>query len=267
MISTTERNLLLDGVEVSDSGVGPVVALAHGAGGGVRENFSALMETMTERRFVGPYYPGAGKTAPHQDPLSIDTLADTVVAAALRTGAQRFPIVGLSLGAAVAVTAAARHPEHVSALVLTVGLAHPDAQSRALTSVWQHLAAAGEFDTLAELILSGANSPATLEKLSAEDYRATVREIRRGYPLGGAAHVELVRRTDVRPLLAGISAPTLVVVSGQDRMVLPATARAFATAVPNAELVEYPDAGHIFTADEARRWSVDVAAFLDRWVS
>lgn len=36
----------------------------------------------TRRRFVGPYYPGAGATPLPTGPLSVDELADTVVAAA-----------------------------------------------------------------------------------------------------------------------------------------------------------------------------------------
>ncbi|WP_329409248.1 hypothetical protein OG563_42825 [Nocardia vinacea] len=141
-------------------------------------------------------------------PLSIDELADTVVATALEAGAERFPIVGLSLGSAVAVTTATRHPAHVSALILTVGLVYPDAQSRALVRVWQHLAEHGHFDTLAELLFY-ANSPGTLTSLSEDEHAAAVRQIRAGYPVGGADHVELVSRTDIRPLLAAVDVPTL----------------------------------------------------------
>lgn len=265
MISQSKRTQLLAQVDVVDSGAGPVVALAHGAGGGVRENFSPLIATSSaERRFVGPYYPGAGGTPLATDPLSIDELADTVVAAALETGAERFPVVGLSLGAAVAVTAAARHPERVSALVLTVGLAHPDAQSRAFVTVWRRLAEHGDYEALAELILHAASSPETLSTLSPGEHAEVVRQIRRDYPAGGTAHVELVSRTDVRPLLASIDVPTLVVVAGEDRIVLPSTAREFSAGIGGAELVEYPAAGHIFTPAEARRWAADVASFLNR---
>jgi len=264
MISQAERARLLSHVDVLDQGDGPVVALAHGAGGGVRQNFSPLIDGLAERRFVGPYYPGAGGTPLASGPLSVDGLADTVVAAALAAGARRFPVVGLSLGAAVAVTAATRHPEHVSALVLTVGLTHPDAQSSAFATVWQRLAEHDDLHTLAELILLGAGSPATLASLTPGEHAEAVRAIRRDYPAGGATHVELVSRTDVRPLLASIEVPTLVVVGGQDRIVLPSTVRELAAGIRSAELVEYPGAGHIFTPAEAKRWTSDISGFLDR---
>jgi pimeloyl-ACP methyl ester carboxylesterase len=248
MISDAQRQQLLDQVDVVDSGTGPVVA---------------LVDTIADRRFVGPYYPGAGKTPQATAPLSIDELADTVVATALAAGAERFPIVGLSLGSAVAVTAATRHPEHVSALVLTVGLVYPDAQARALVRVWRHLAARGDFDTLAELLFY-ANSPATLTSVSEDEHAATVRQIRAGYPVGGADHAELVSRTDIRPLLSAVDVPTLVVVSGQDRILLPDTVRQLASGIAGAALIEYPSAGHIFTPAEAGPWVAEVSAFLDR---
>ncbi|GAA5151651.1 MULTISPECIES: alpha/beta fold hydrolase [Amycolatopsis] len=258
---------LLKDIDVVDEGTGPVVALAHGAGGGVRENFGPLISAAGDLRFVGPYYPGAGKTPLATEPLSLERLADTVVAAALETGAERFPVAGLSLGAAVAVTAAVRHPSHVSGLVLTVGVARHDAQLRAYATVWRRLAEREDFDALAELMLHAAGSPAALAALSPADHAEAVRQIRQGYPAGGAAHAELAARTDVTPLLGAIDVPTLVVVGGQDRIVLPDTARLFATGIRGAELVEYPGAGHIFSPPEAARWASDVLPFLRRVVA
>ena len=263
MISQSKRRHVLDRCDIVDRGAGPVTALAHGAGGGVLENFAPLIEAAPHRRFVGPYYPGAGRTPSAPEPLSADALADTVVAAALEAGAERFPIVGLSLGAAVAVTAAVRHPEHVAALVLTGGFARADAQTTAFTRVWRRLADHGDHDALAELLLHAVGSPQTLASLSPEQHTAAVRRIRRDHPVGGAAHAELVGRVDVRPLLASVEVPTLVVTGGQDRVVLPATTRRLASGIGGAESIEYPSAGHIFTDAEARRWSADVTAFLD----
>lgn len=262
MIPQTEVADILTGVDVVESGDGPVVALAHGAGGGVRENFAALIDrSPREHRFVGPYYPGAGGTPPVAGPLDIEALADQVVAAGIRAGGTRFPVVGLSLGAAVAVTAAARHPENVSALVLTVGLAHADAQSDAFTAVWRTLAAHEEWDALGRYLVSTTLTPDLLGALTLDEYERAVAAVVDGYPAGGAAHAELAGRTDVTELLDGIEVPSLVVVSGQDRIIAPSTARAYAR-IRGAELIEYPDAGHIFTPDEAAVWAGEVARFL-----
>ncbi|MFW0789983.1 alpha/beta fold hydrolase [Gordonia sp. CPCC 205333] len=253
---------ILTDVDFVDDGNGPVIALAHGAGGGVRENFGPLIDSRREQfRFAGPYYPGTASTPNSQGQLDISTLADQVVAAGIRAGGDTFPIVGLSLGAAVAVTAAARHPEHVSALVLTVGLAHSDAQITAFTQIWRSLAAHEEWEALAALMTYSIGTESSLAALSPADYAATVEAVRSGYPAGGAAHAELAGRTDVTALFDDIDVPVLVVVGGQDRIVLPATARAFSD-ISGARVVEYPDAGHIFTPEQSARWADDVFDFI-----
>ena len=270
MIPPEEAENILAGVDVveSESSVdddGTVVALAHGAGGGVRENFGVFLDATRQRRyrFIGPYYPGAGTTPTPDGALELELLADQVVASGIRLGANRFPVIGLSLGAAVAATAAARHPEHVSALVLTVGLAHQDAQIGAFARIWSALAAHAEWDALAELMIHATGTTRTLTDMDTDTFAETVAAVRASYPEGGARHAELAARTDVTALFDEISVPTLVIVGGQDRIILPDTARAFSR-IHGAEVVEYREAGHIFTPDQQSCWAGDVFAFLDR---
>ena len=49
-----------------------------------------------------------------------------------------------------------------------------------------------------------------------------------------------------------------------DRLVNPASTRALAELVPGAELLEYPDAGHLFTPAEEVHWAADAEDFLNR---
>lgn len=264
MISREQADELLDGVDVVGGGSGPVVALAHGAGGGIAPNFGGVVDALGDRwHLVGPNYPGAGATPVASAPLTVEHLADLVVAAGVAAGGTRFPVVGLSLGAAVAVTAAARHPDHVSALVLTVGLAHADAQSLAFARAWRALEAHGDPVGLAHLMLLASGAADALAAIDAAGMDEAIDEVVRTLAPGGATHAELVDRVDVRELLSQVGVPTLVVVAGADRIVLPATARRFGD-IRDAEVVEYPSAGHIFTPAETRRWSADIGAFLDR---
>lgn len=264
MIPRSSISSLLDGVEVIDRGTGPTVALAHGAGGGVTENFHPLIDAAADRyRFTGPSYPGSGSTAAPLEPLELEQLADLVVAAGLRSGADRFPIVGISLGAAVAATAAVRHPEHVSALVLTVGLARTDAQSESFVRAWRALAAHDDLEGIAALMLLTAGTGADLHAITgAGDLDTVLAQLTRDYSPGSVAHAELAGRVDVTALLPRIDVPTLAVVAGDDRIVLPATARLFGT-IAGARTIELPDAGHIFDPANALRWSDEVLAFVD----
>jgi pimeloyl-ACP methyl ester carboxylesterase len=240
------------------------VALAHGAGGGIAANFGGVTDALGDRwRFLGPNYPGSGTTPVASAPLTFEHLADTVVAAGVVAGATRFPVIGLSLGAAVAVTAAVRHPEHVSALVTTVGLAHTDAQSLAFARAWSAFEAHGDAVGLAHLMLLTCGTTESLAALGAEGVDSLVAEMVRTRGSGTDAHADLVGRVDVRDLLPAIDVPTLVVVAGADRIVLPTTARRFGD-IAGAEIVEYPGAGHIFTDTEVDRWAADIGGFLVR---
>ncbi|MGX9295780.1 alpha/beta fold hydrolase [Tsukamurella paurometabola] len=249
------------GTAVVDRGAGPVVALAHGAGGGVLENFSVLLDHAPGLRFVGPSWPGSGGTPLTAAPLALEDLADRTVAAAVSRGAVRFPIVGLSLGAAVAVTAAHRHPDHVSALVLTVGVARSDFRVRTVTDTIRVLASAGVRDELAAYVVSVASSDATLRVLPQAEIEEARIAVRDTMPEGMAAQFDLAGRVDVTGLLPGIAVPTMVVVAGGDRLVPADIAREFG-AIPGSRVVEYAGAGHIFTPPEAGEWAGEVADFL-----
>lgn len=263
MIPRSSISSLLDGVEVVDVGSGPTVALAHGAGGGIAENFGPLIDGAADRfRFAGPSYPGSGSTPAPSELLELEQLADQVVAAGLQTGADRFPVVGISLGAAVATTAAARHPEHVSALVLTVGLARADAQSLSFTRLWRRLAAHDDLEGIASLMMLTVGTEKDLQAVTdTGDLDAVLQQLADEYSPGSVAQAELAERVDVTALLPQIDVPTLAVVAGKDRIVLPETARLF-SAIPGARTIELPEAGHIFDPPHAARWSDEVLDFL-----
>jgi pimeloyl-ACP methyl ester carboxylesterase len=59
----------------------------------------------------------------------------------------------------------------------------------------------------------------------------------------------LWQRIDARPLLPKVSCPTLVLVGALDMICGPAQARTIVDALPDAELVVVPDAGHFIAAE------------------
>lgn len=245
-------------------GDGPPLAVAHGAGGGIVANVGELAEHLPGRTLLGLDYPGVDGQIP-QTPLTLDRLADDLVAATVAEGHDRFPLLGVSLGSAVAVTAALRHPERITALVLTVGFARPDAQSTAFARLYQDLALADREQDLARLLVLCSGSPGALAGIDDVDaaVAATVAD-GAGRHRALATHMDLVLRVDLSAAdLARVRQPSLVVGAGADRIVLPSSTRALAQAVPGARHVELPDAGHIFAGDEVAVWAGHVARFLD----
>jgi pimeloyl-ACP methyl ester carboxylesterase len=254
---------LIPEADIVRSGSGRPLIMAHGAGGGVALNFGSVIGALeSERTLVGVNYPGSGGTPMLSEPLSLTVLADSVVQAGLDAGFPQFPILGLSLGTAVAVTAAVRHPDVVSGLLLTVGFAKPDAQSRLCVDVWHALERSDRRALAAFLV--GLSSPMSLQALDPQSAESAVQQTLENYPEGGVAQTTLVLESDITPVLSSVRVPTVVFVGGQDRIVLPDSTRELAKGIAGAELVEYPSAGHIFNDPETQTWIADIRSFLDR---
>ncbi|MCX6407539.1 MAG: alpha/beta hydrolase [Propionibacteriales bacterium] len=268
MTSVALRVERLGAAEYVCAGRGRPMGLAHGASGDVDANFAPLLDALGDRwSFIGSRYPGTGGSGPVDDLPSVlrpEVLADRLVEALDAEGHLRVPVAGVSFGCAVAIETALRHPDRVSALVLTVGFARPDLQLRQMLGTWEELAG-GPPERLGAFLLSQLGSPDGLAELDrAGTFASDALAAGRGVNKAGLAHLRAATQVDLEDRLAEVRVPTLVVVAGSDRVVLPATTRELAAGIPGAELVEYPAAGHAFTAEEGAVWARDVEAFLGR---
>lgn len=120
------------------TGTGAALLLAHGATGSIEDNFAPVLPALAAAHtVVAPDYPGSGSTPVADAPWDLDALTDAVVDSAVRRGVERFAVLGFSLGTQAAVRAAVRHPERVTALVLTAGFARPDDHLLGLLPGWR----------------------------------------------------------------------------------------------------------------------------------
>ncbi|RWG91102.1 alpha/beta fold hydrolase [Mesorhizobium sp.] len=110
--------LLRDAVtlRVTDTSEGQAVVFQHGLGGGeaqVAQTFPAGFRRITlECRGHG------GSGFGERRPFSFEMFADDVLAAADQAGLDRFVAGGVSMGAAIALHLACRHPRRVAGLIL-----------------------------------------------------------------------------------------------------------------------------------------------------
>ncbi|MGW3203879.1 alpha/beta fold hydrolase [Streptomyces sp. NPDC001135] len=240
---------------MSDAGPRPTLLLAHGAGGSLAANYGPVMAGLTARyRVIGADYPGSGGTPRASRPLELDELADQLAAVADAEGVERYTVSGFSLGGAVAVRLAVRHPERVTALVLTAPFARADAQVRLTARVWRSLIEAGDPDTLGRFLLAHSLSPAALEAMGPRELESAVKETGAGVPPGTPEHVELAERLDVTADLARITVPTLVVSPADDPLVAPRLHREVAAGIPGARLMRIPG-GHLPFAEHPDQWA------------
>ncbi|MFD1151495.1 alpha/beta fold hydrolase [Saccharothrix hoggarensis] len=238
----------------------PALLLAHGAGGTVRANFSPLIPQLSRKRRVHAIdFPGSGTTPRATAPLELDDLADQLVAAA--DGEERFAVVGFSMGCAVAVRAASRHPERVTALVLTAGFAHIDDETGARLREWRRLLA-GDRTTLARYLMSVALGEPFHRRMTAEQAEGFLELIALTVPPGSPDQVDLVLRTDLRAELPSLTVPTLVIGAKHDRLISPGTTRALADLVPGSRWAEL-DSGHAPAVEAPAEWARLIEEFLD----
>jgi pimeloyl-ACP methyl ester carboxylesterase len=240
--------------------VTPALLLAHGAGGTVRANFSPLIPQLSRNRKVHAVdFPGSGTTPRATGPLELDDLADRLVATA--EGEERFAVVGYSLGCAVAVRVAQRHPERVTALVLTAGFARIDDETRERMRQWRRLVD-GDRRELARFLLSIALGEPFLRRMTAEQTEGFLELIALTIPPGTPEQVDLVQRVDLRAELPSVTVPTLVIGAKHDRLIAPGTTRELADLIPGARWAEL-DSGHSPAVEAHAEWVRLIEEFLD----
>lgn len=245
-------------------GSGPGLALAHGAGSSVAGTYGPILEDLAAHHtVVGVDYPGSGDTPRSTTPLSLDDLADQLVAGAVAEGLETFAVSGYSLGGPVALRAAARHPERITALVLTATFPHRDNRLALALPVWRKLAESGERELLAEYLTMMALGADALEAMPDEQLRQAVGFTAAGVADGTPEQAELAPRADVREDLPGIQAPTLVISTTQDRFTSTRLHRQLADTIPHARLVELPT-GHLPMVERPDEWRRLITDFLGR---
>jgi pimeloyl-ACP methyl ester carboxylesterase len=74
----------------------------------------------------------------------------------------------------------------------------------------------------------------------------------------------MMTRPDSVTLLASIDIPTLVIVGEEDTLTPPAMSVSMANAIPNAELVRVPLAGHLANLEQPQVFNRALLSFLAR---
>ncbi|SEQ40438.1 alpha/beta fold hydrolase [Microlunatus flavus] len=263
-MSTTE----IDGASIyhrvtGDAG-SPPLFLVHGLYGDSTTVQDLATALAARFRVVAPDMLGHGRsTHPRHFTLADQGRALNGLVAAL--GYDRAVLVGVSMGSYVAAQAAVLEPDRVSRLVLVVPKAHGTSSSSVAYAqrMGFDLAAATpeeQLSFMAGAVWSPATSAERREEIMASaqapdqvllsvDERAAVEESLAGF--------------DLRPDLARITAPTLVVSGRSDGLNPPAAGEELARGVPGARFEVYESSGHMLSFEERDRLVADVIGFVD----
>lgn len=196
---------------------------------------------------------GVGRSPRTPGPYSVPQLADDAVAVLDAAGVERAHVYGISLGGMIAQEVALRHPERVDALVLGATTPGGDEATPADDATLAFFRRRGEM-TAEEAVWAsvpynyGPRTRAENAQAIGEDIAQRLR-----YPIEPepyAAQLAAALGHDSGGRLGDIASPTLVVHGEQDVMVPPANGRLLAQAIPGAQLLTFPDAGHLYPTDE-----------------
>jgi class 3 adenylate cyclase/pimeloyl-ACP methyl ester carboxylesterase len=201
------------------------------------------------------------------DEVSLDawvTDLETVVEAAR---VERFPLLGISQGCAIAISYAVRHPERVSHLLLYGGFAL-GAKKRAP----QEKEKRNAMTTLMRLGW-GADNPSFRQMFTGlfipgatEEQTASFNELQRRTtsPECAARYFDLVGDLDITDLLAKVTAKTLVMNVRGDLVCPIEAGRALAVGIPGARFVALQGQNHLFLEKEqaSQRFFEEIEIFL-----
>ncbi len=225
----------------------PAVVFIHGSG------FDHSVWALHSRWFahngfavLAPDLPGHGLS--EGEPLaSIGEMADWIVALINAAGIKQARLIGHSMGALIAIEAAARHPDSVSGLDL-IAAATAMPVSEALLSA----AKANSPDAVAMMMLWGLGQRATLGgNLLPGSWMlgGGMRVLEAAKP--GVLYADLAASNvyDAKSSAAKIKAPTTLVLAERDQMTPIKNGKALAALMPTAKLVVLPGAGHLLLAE------------------
>ena len=213
---------------------------------------------------------GNGRSGGAPDTWTLAQWGDDIHDFCQALGVHRPAVYGLSFGGMVAMSYAARHPEHPSKLILASTAAKMD-----LEATYQAMERLGgpEARRIASRFWTDPGPEAATQYMAVcmplyNPGAALSEQVRKRAIMRTEVMFHFIlgeqRTMDLRPGLAKVACPTLVTAGGLDPITPVACSEAIAAALPEglAELVVFDEAGHGVHRDEPERAEAVLRRFL-----
>ena len=258
-VAPEEEFLELGGgrVHLLRGGIGEPVLFLHAAGGA--GDWHPFHDLLASRGFevIAPDHPGFGKSDEFPEAEGVDDLVFHYLDVLDALGLDRPHVVGASFGGWIAAELAVHASHRIGSLTLlsAAGLRLPE---HPVTDLF---------------LLPPARLPAVLfhnppptpapAPDAAPDLDAIIAAYREATSLARFTWVPFMSNPKLERRLRWISAPTLVVAPGDDRLIPVEHAKRYAERIPKATYTEVPDCGHAMYFEQPGEFATLVAAFLN----
>lgn len=243
----------------------PVAFVLHGGPGGDHTGFKPGMSPLAAHmQLIYIDHRGHGRSAAGDPALyTLDENVEDLEALRLHLGLGPVVVIGTSYGGMVAMGYAARYPAAISKLVLIVTAAAGGFRERAEAWIEQNgtpdqqrvcaLLWAGQFETSAQV----AEYYTVMGPLYAKTFKPDEAAIARGRTIFTPAALNnafkpdgFLNRMDLRPELARITAPTLILAGRHDWICPPEYSYEIHRLITGSELFVFEDSSHSIRADQ-----------------
>jgi len=211
---------------------------------------------------------GAGLSSKPAGEYSTDLLADDVAAFMQAAGIDSAHVAGLSLGAAVGMWLAARHPARVRSLSLHSAWHASDPFLRSVVESWRIMAQG--LDSVTDMVIAGIFPWCFTPELYAArpEYVDALTEFVRGRPMPPVdafmRQSGAVLAHDASAVLSAIEAPTLITFGEHDKVTSTRFAGPLTDGIAGAELIVFADCSHAPIYEITEEFNKRTLDFLER---
>lgn len=242
---------------------GSPILLIHGLGGSsLGEWYQVAPKLAADRRVIMVDHRSHGLSPLASGRYEVEEVADDIVAILDALGIAEVDVAGYSMGGTIAQAIAVRHPGRVRKLALIASFSSfPDGRrawlrlGALLTRGWERVTGLGTPEVrTGYLLAAGAVEHRHARWLWAETHRRN--------PDAATEATLAALRFDSRAWVGKLAVETMVMIPGEDLLVPPAWQYELAGMIPDAKVVEVPDAHHELVWTHPDRVADELTSFF-----